>query len=240
MSDGRFVTISSAEPRLTVTAILGQNPPVPADGYGGWTLVPRPRRKALTEWDGINPLRILVPIVLGVKPGTRGGISDGAALNISAVPDREALERMAQPPSAGAEPPLVTVTGNVPHANDGPWVIESFDWDPSPLYANGFLVRQAVTVHLLEYVRDDRLADVNAAAQTRKTASAQSAAAAKAAGGNSNQPTKAKVYIVKAGDTLTAIAARVLGNYKRWTDIAKLNGINDPKSITPGQTLRLP
>lgn len=241
MTDGRFVTFACRQPRLTVVAIVGQTPPVPADGYGGWNLINRPRRKALTEWDGINPLRVLVPVILGVKPG-RGGVADGRALNISCAPDRLALERMAMPPAVGAEPPQISVSGPVPHATSGPWVIESFDWDQAPIYnAAGVLVRHAVTVHLLEYVRDDRLAlDLNAAAHARRSSTTKSASAARTAGGSSNQATRQKVYVVRAGDTLSSIAARVLGNYKRWTEIASLNSIRDPKSIAIGQKLRLP
>lgn len=241
MTDARFVTFRTAKPSLTVTAIVGQTPPVPLSGYGGWTLVARARRKSLTEWDGIEPLRVLVPVILGVKPGSRGNILDGAALDTSCVPDRETLERMAQPPSVGAEPPLVTVTGWVPHASSVHWVIESFDWDTSPLYSpSGFLVRQAVTVHLLEHVADQALADTNAAAVTRKKATAASASAAKSAGGQTNQAPKAKVYIVKPGDTLSSIAARVLGNYKRYPEIAAASGISVGALLTPGERLRLP
>lgn len=48
-------------------------------------------------------------------------------------------------------------------------------------------------------------------------------------------------YIVKPGDTLSSIAARQLGTVALWTKIATLNGgIRDPRSITPGQLLKLP
>lgn len=241
MTDSRFVTITSAQPPLTVTAIIGETPPVPAGGYGGWNLVDRPRRRSLTEWGGIEPLRVLVPLILGVKPGPRGSVTDAVILDTPITRDRETLERMSQPPAPGAEPPLLTVRGSVPHSSAGPWVVESFDWDASPLLsAKGFLVRQAVTVHLLQYVRDDRVNDVTAAQAARTAAATKASTDAKAAGGNSNQPTKQKLYIVRAGDTLQGIAARLLGNYKRWSDIATLNSIRDPKSIVPGQQLRMP
>ena len=238
MRDNRFVTFASAQPAMSVTAILGQTPPVPADGYGGWSLVNRPRRKALTVWDGINPLRELVTVIIGIKPGSRGGIADSLPLNLSATQDRETLERMAQPPFPGAEPPLITVVGTVPHANDGPWVIESFDWDPTPIYSpSGFLVRQAVTVHLLEYVRDDRLADLTAAQTAVLQANVQSASAARKAGGT---PTKQKTYVAKSGDTLQTVAARVLGNYKSYFQLATLNGLSPDAKLVSGQKLLLP
>jgi hypothetical protein len=241
LTDGRFVTLRTAKPPLSVTAIIGASPPVPAGGYGGWALIARARRKALTEWQGIEPLRVVVPLILGVKPGARGAVVDNAALGVSTVLDRETLERMAQPPATGAEPPIVNAIGPVPHASSVRWVIESFDWDANPLYSStGFLVRQAVAVHLLEYVRDTDLADINAAAVTRKKALAASSSATKKAGGSTNQAPKSKVYIVKPGDTLSSIAARVLGNYKRYTEIAAASGISPGAVLHAGQQLRLP
>jgi len=227
---------------MTVVAILGMTPPVPSDGYGGWTLITRPRRKDLTEWTGIRPLRVLVPIVLGVRRSSSGRIVDGLMTDTSAEADRITLERMSQPPSVGAEPPLISVYGPIPHANDGPWLIESFDWDPDPIYSpKGYMVRQQVTVHLLQYSRDDRLTDITAAQMARLEANITSASAARASGGLTNQPTQSKTYVVKQGDTLTKIAASRLGNYKRWTDIMAINpSIIDPDVITVGQVLRMP
>lgn len=49
-----------------------------------------------------------------------------------------------------------------------------------------------------------------------------------------------RFYVVKAGDTLTGIATSILHNTALWTSIAVLNGIRDPLSIQPGQTLVLP
>lgn len=47
-------------------------------------------------------------------------------------------------------------------------------------------------------------------------------------------------YLVKSGDTLTSIAARVLGSVSRWQEIAGLNGIDDPLSLRVGQHLKMP
>lgn len=235
MTDARFVTLVTQQPRLSVTAIRGQTGAVPAGGYGGWTEVARPKRKSLTTWDGIPPLRVLLPIILGVKPGQDSFVDD-----VSAATDRSTLERMAQPVSEGAEPPIVRIVGAMIH-NDVGWVIEDFDWDSNPVQSRrGFVVRHAVTVHLLEHVTADAIAQQSAAARTRAAAAATSATAAKKAGSTTAQPSHAKTYVVKAGDTLSSIAARLLGNYKRWTDIATLNGLRDPNALHVGQKLRLP
>jgi len=48
------------------------------------------------------------------------------------------------------------------------------------------------------------------------------------------------IYIVKPGDTLSAIARDHLGNASRWPEIAKMNSIDNPDLIHPGDELKLP
>jgi nucleoid-associated protein YgaU len=47
-------------------------------------------------------------------------------------------------------------------------------------------------------------------------------------------------YTVAKGDTLSAIAQKMLGSAKRWREIKSLNGINDPAEIRIGNVLNLP
>jgi hypothetical protein len=47
-------------------------------------------------------------------------------------------------------------------------------------------------------------------------------------------------YEVKAGDTLSEIAQRELQTATRVQEIIRLNGITDPKSIRPGDKLKIP
>lgn len=48
-------------------------------------------------------------------------------------------------------------------------------------------------------------------------------------------------YTVKAGDTLSKIAAATLGSAGRWRDILAANpDLSDPNKIRPGMTLKLP
>ena len=47
-------------------------------------------------------------------------------------------------------------------------------------------------------------------------------------------------YTVKSGDSLTKIAERELGDIDRWREIAGINGIKPPYTLTVGQTLQLP
>jgi nucleoid-associated protein YgaU len=49
-----------------------------------------------------------------------------------------------------------------------------------------------------------------------------------------------RIYVVRAGDTLTKIAAFQLGSVVRWHDIAQANNLRDPHHLKVGQRLRIP
>ena len=49
-----------------------------------------------------------------------------------------------------------------------------------------------------------------------------------------------KSFVVRRGDTLSGIAGQVYRDPARWREIARANGIVDPRRIHPGNALRLP
>lgn len=49
-----------------------------------------------------------------------------------------------------------------------------------------------------------------------------------------------KSFVVRRGDTLSGIAGQVYRDPARWRDIARANGISDPRRVRPGDVLRLP
>ena len=49
-----------------------------------------------------------------------------------------------------------------------------------------------------------------------------------------------KSYVVRRGDTLSGIAAAIYRNPASWREIARANGITDPRALAPGRTLTLP
>lgn len=51
---------------------------------------------------------------------------------------------------------------------------------------------------------------------------------------------QAATYTVKKGDTLSGIAAKLLGDASKWTLIAQANGIKDPSKLQVGQVLKIP
>lgn len=54
----------------------------------------------------------------------------------------------------------------------------------------------------------------------------------------SNRKATASTVVVRVGDTLSKIAARVYGNANRWPELARKNGIRTPTSIKVGQRLK--
>jgi len=47
-------------------------------------------------------------------------------------------------------------------------------------------------------------------------------------------------YIVKEGDTLSYIAMLYTGKPSKYTELAKINGIDNPDLIFPGQHIKVP
>lgn len=231
------ITLVSAEPPIRVTGIRGAEAPKILGGYGGWTTVPRPRKKALTEWQGIQPLTLRVPLLFDGHP------DDSVELQCARL---EQLAGTVLTRVGGrSEPPLLRVIGAVPHSTSVgvDWVVadNGLDWTEPILYSqNGYRTRQAVNVTLLQYVADDRVDTLGAAEQARLEALEQAARRAREAGVGGAPPAHAKHYTVKQGDSLSSIAADQLGDFRRWVEIAALNDILDPRRVRVGQVLRLP
>ena len=53
-------------------------------------------------------------------------------------------------------------------------------------------------------------------------------------------PDVEKAYTVRRGDTLSAIAADAYDDPGRWREIARGNGISDPRQLEPGRVLTIP
>jgi hypothetical protein len=55
-----------------------------------------------------------------------------------------------------------------------------------------------------------------------------------------SSPTVEKSYVVRRGDTWDRIAAAVYRRPEAWRELARANGINDPRDLRPGLVLTVP
>jgi hypothetical protein len=245
-----WLRISSDDPPTSLLVRLSDQRPNIDSGYGGWNAVVRPRRHPYTTWAGTPVLHQTVGVVF-----------DGYISGASVERPLAQLERLAFPSAKDNTPPRVTIAttgGAVPH-QDRVWVIDNLQWgDNAVMNRRGNRIRQDVIIGLLEYVHDTLLEELSAAARQRVKA----AAYVKKAGAPSksvisalvhqaalqvpaNPPARAAVSATSTssfaqGEDLLTIAARELGDASRWVEIAQLNGIRDPRAISPGQVIRLP
>jgi hypothetical protein len=238
-----FVTVTSHDPPVQVTARMWQDRPTIDAGYGGWNEIARPHRPPITTWGSPPGLRMTLPLVLD---GWRAGATVEGQVS--------QLERLGRPTASDGRPPRLTVRSPgsaIPH-QDRTWIVSDLQWGDALMNDDGNRVRQQVTLLLLEYVEDEYLVERSAANRARKKAAPKRKAGAPAKRVVAKRRTvriahKAATFATTVtagqfglGEDLLAIAARELGDADRWHEIADLNGLRDPRSITPGQVIRLP
>ncbi len=144
--------------------------------------------------------------------------------------------------------------GHVPYSGLT-WVVADIGWGDALMNEDGNRVRQQFTLTLLEYVQDVYLAERSAANRRRrkKRPKKHGASAKRVVAKRKSKPKRTAPHaLLLAGDLengaadfgqgedLLSIAARELGDADRWVEIAELNGLRDPRAVTPGQVLRLP
>lgn len=216
----------SDEPSYDFEAML-TTMPVPVAGYGGWQKVPRPRRKALTEWVGRDSTSIEIEFMID-------SFSDGTGYDNKQAVDT--LEKLAGIGIHDPEPPLFKYTTNPPalgwhnnhHASHVLWYVDTLRWEKDQILPNqsGNPMRAAGTVIITQHVKDEHLEALSAVEARRQSST-------RGRGGSTR-------YTVRRGDTLSKIAAKKLGRASRWREIAKLNNIRDPKNLKVGRKIRIP
>lgn len=237
--DVGWVTITSADPPLEVTARLADERPNVDSGYGGWEEVARPRRSPLTTFTSRPGLHLTLPVLLDEWTSGR-----------SIERQISQLERMALPTAADGEPPRVRIaaTGGAIPYKGRTWVIAELAWGDALMNDYGDRVRQQATLSLIEYVEDVHLTERSAANRRRskakitrkKVGAAQKRVTVKRSSKKLRAGARAAADEWGAGEDLLTIAARELGDADRWTEIAELNGLRDPRAMKPGQVIRLP
>lgn len=136
-------------------------------------------------------------------------------------------------PNATREPPPFYVIGAPPISPTMQWVCNDLAIDPDSMIvrrADRKMLRANVTLSLLQYVPGDIVISPGAAKRSQSRHGKP----------GSGSKSASKTYTVRSGDTLSTIAAKQLGNYRRAGDIAKLNGIRAGAVLKAGQKLKLP
>lgn len=221
------ITFTSDSPRYQFKARLGEASPNITDGYGGWEIIPRPRRRGLVEWKGNDPRGVEIGILF-----------DEFKQNTSVEPDIIQLEKMAgmYHPTEDREPPLVIFHSNgvVPHDyhdnNALQWVITEITWGDADRNEYGNRIRQAATITLWQHDSDHI---VNTSAKKYKKPTTKIT------------KSRHKTHRVVKGETLATIAAYELRDYKRWHEIAKKNPKHgkprrSTKDLKVGEVLKMP
>lgn len=224
------ITFTSKKPNVSLTVALGGDPPVITGGYGGWEKQARPMLQALTRWTGRDPLEQSISILFD-KFRDLATVED----------DIQKLEQMAFPLRPGLHPPIIRISNE--ESSDGAglhtenkWVIANITWGASTRTRKGFRTRQEAVVDLLHFIGDDYVKPLPPAKNRNKKGGKQRKSQSALSVPFHSSPI---LYVVKEGDTLTSIAARELGDWNLWTDLADINGLRDPDNISMGQHLRM-
>jgi LysM repeat protein len=235
LKSGEFI-LQSFDPDYTFIGEFGDlaNLPDP-DSYGGWSVTAIPKRMGMTEYAGRNPM--VLPIDFLIDRFEEG---DGTYV----FRMRDILDKIAATSSRDEEPPICIFNsgGLVPHdythAAHVRWVVSALEWNKDLTINSATQVqplRVGGTITLLQYNHDDIIDAYDGPGRRNRDRNKTSSKNRS----NKGHPNR-KTYTVKSGDTLTGIAARTLGDSKRWREIADLNNVRNPRSIKVGQVLRLP
>ncbi len=213
------IRIQCPPKKIDIMVRLGDGPATPTAGFASWEVVDRVEGKGVTDRVGAPPFQQDVPIFL-----------DGYAKDNSIQGQLNTLLRLGGPDAVPFrctgpihKPHLRYVFGGEPEFGEA---IRDDSED------DGRLLRQRVTLHLLEYVSPDTIRR-----RKRKIGISNAVVASHAMGLSDAVPLSATV---RAGDNLQTIVARELGDWTLWQEVGRKNGIRDPfKKLDPGRVIRL-
>lgn len=141
-----YNVVFSADNGLKVSVLAGDSSPVLSGGFGGWEIVGRPRRAALTRFAGRQPFRQDIPLRF-----------EGYSSETSQESQITILQRMATQGADLSTPPKIRL-GGIAFRKDLTWVIDDITHDGnSVLDTQGgsvVRIRSNCVVHLLEFIDD--------------------------------------------------------------------------------------
>lgn len=189
----------------SVTVMRGSAAPKMVGGNPTWNVVNRPRRTGLTQWQGHEPYQMDVPVLFDAYATFESNVESAIAR----------LQQMQQ----GSPPPTITVEGAVPIKGIR-WVITGIDWGDEVIWSGTSQrayarERQDAIVHLMQYIKEERLAVQNVKPQPRR-------------------------HTYKKGETLRQIALKWYKDASKWKLIRDANNIRDPQNIPDKKSLKIP
>lgn len=219
------VKLTDQQTGASITAEL-TGAPVPQSPGAGWNRVARPDRLSITEWGGREPVSLQLSLL------------------VSSDADAEALQNFAGAGIDDSPPPILLLETEPARllpfgparAQGVSWFIDSGpSWDDEDLEIDdaGNWVQAFCEITVTQFVEDELTLTKSVPRKRRRKKKNKKK-------GGRHKGGKSRIYTVKAGDTLSSIAARELGSAKRWREIAKLNRLSDPKDIKVGQRLKMP
>lgn len=207
-----------------------------AGGVGGWTQTTRPRELAGLEYTGTPLFTLDLPLWFDQFTGR----SEPGTIE----PIIELCRRWGWPAVPYGDPPVLQV--QYATYSQLRFVLTDLTVANTIRRGDGQISQALITLSLTEYlgltaaispidsVRNQVLGLPVAAPVAHPTT-----APAKTTTGKTITPTY-RTVVVKAGDTLWALAGTYLHNSNRWTEIASLNGIRDPRTLQIGTRLKIP
>jgi hypothetical protein len=184
---------------------------------GRWSEEDRPHQKPAVEWAGQTNERLTFTLRLDGYPST----PMDALIRV--------LEGFGRKRGKDKPPPELEFDYG-PGERGTRWVLETIEYGDELRNARLQIVRQFVTVTLLEYTEANVVITHSKKHNEKRFSSEDN----NGDGGNN------QLVSVREGDTLSSIAARILGDPLRWTEIADLNELRDPDHLEIGQRLILP
>jgi hypothetical protein len=201
-------------------------PVLPVSQDAGWTVIPREGQMGTVEYQGVEPPRWTMPILVDGWSGATQALT-AADPTAAQIMDMQADWDMILALSAqrGNKPPSqVWFAGTVPKGISGrAWLIEKIDVGEERLTdESNHLLRGKMTLNLL------------APTATVDVASPIQQALAK--GGSKS----VRTIHARAGDTLVTIAARELGDPERWRELQSANNGLQPDNVKANQPIKVP
>jgi hypothetical protein len=135
----------------SLEVLLGETSPKITDGYANWSVIDRPKRKGITQYQGRNPVQQTIPVIFD------GWVDDES--------QEDSILLMESFAEAGdlAEPPKITLQGHALR-KDLTWIITAISWDDNNAIwedaggNNPFRVRLSGVITLTQYIVDNVLA----------------------------------------------------------------------------------